>query len=286
MKHLFSMMMVVLLLAAALCVGQDSSHPGVQASPAQTPSAKNPAVSPEQENVRKARELIDQALTALGGQAYLNVHDMQEQGRTYSFYHGRPTSNGVQFWRFLEYPDKERIEVTPQRDIAYVYVGDKGYEITYKGTKQIEKKDMDDYVRRHRFSLEVILRTWVNDPGVALFFDGAALAGSMSAQKITLINAKDEAVSLYFDIDTHLPIMKTYSWRDPKDGEKNVEEETFDNYRPAGGVMVAYGFTRYFNGDIQSERFVNSASCNKGLNAAMFDPNSGYNPIKAEGKKK
>ena len=43
---------------------------------------------------------------------------------------------------------------------------------------------------------------------------------------VTLINSKDESVSVYFDIDTHLPIKKDYSWRDPVDRERNLEEET------------------------------------------------------------
>ncbi len=230
--------------------------------------------------------MLDQAIQALGGQAYLTARDKQEQGRVYSFYHGRPTSNGVQYWRFVEYPDKERVEVTPQRDIAQIYVGDKGYEVTYKGPRAIEKKDMDDYVRRHRLSLETILRTWVNDSSVALFFDGSALAGNLAAQKVTLINAKDESVSLYFDIDTNLPIMKSYSWRDPVDHEKNTEEETYNGYRVIQGINTYFGFTRYFNGDMQTERFINSASYNQGLTPAMFDANSGYNPMKVESKKK
>jgi hypothetical protein len=119
---------------------------------------------------------------------------------------------------------------------------------------------------------------------VALFFDGAALAGSLAAQRVTLINQQDEAVSVYFDIDTHLPIKKTYSWRDPVDKERNVEEETYDGYRLVEGVMTPFGFTRYFNGDMQTERFVTSASYNKGLDPAMFDANSGYNPNKVAGK--
>jgi hypothetical protein len=256
----------------------------VQSAPSS--AASTPSLPIDQANARKAREMLDQAIQALGGQAYLTARDKQEQGRVYSFYHGRPTSNGVQYWRFVEYPDKERVEVTPQRDIAQIYVGDKGYEVTYKGPRAIEKKDMDDYVRRHRLSLEVILRTWVNDPSVALFFDGAALAGNLAAQKVTLINAKDESVSLYFDIDTNLPIMKSYSWRDPVDHEKNTEEETYNGYRVIQGINTYFGFTRYFNGDMQTERFINSASYNQGLTPAMFDANSGYNPMKVESKKK
>ena len=85
--------------------------------------------------------MLEQAIQALGGQTYLNVHTIKEQGRAYSFYHGRPTGNGVLFWRFVEYPDQERIEVTPERDVAYLYVGNKGWELTYKGPSPVETKD-------------------------------------------------------------------------------------------------------------------------------------------------
>jgi len=258
----------------AQAVGQTASES--KAVPSNVPA--------DQENARKARALLDQAVQALGGQAFLTIHDMEQEGRTYSFHHGRPTSNGVVFWRFVEYPGKERIEVTKERDVAYVYTGDKGYEVTYKGPHAIDKKELEDYLRRRRFSLETLLRSWITDPGVALFYDGNALAGNLPAQQITLIDAKNEAVSLFFDVETHLPIKKSYTWRDPVDREKNVEEEIFDNYRLVQGVMTPYGFTRYFNGDMQTQRFVNAVHYNQGLNEAMFDPDSRYDPNKQSGK--
>jgi hypothetical protein len=289
MRKLLNLSLV--LMTAACVSGQDSApakSAEAQAQPAAQSTAqgakKEAAVPPEQENAHKARALLDQAIQALGGEAYLTVHDKEEQGRTYSFFHGSPTSNGVLYWRFVEYPDKERVELTQQRDIAQIFVGDNGTEVTYKGPRMLDKKDMDDYTRRRRFSLETILRTWINAPGVALFFDGTALAGNLAAEKVTLINAKDEAVSLYFDLDTHLPIMKSYSWRDPVDHEKNTEEETYNGYRVVQGINTAFGFTRYYNGDMQAERFISAASYNQNLNPAMFDPKSGYNPLKVEKK--
>ena len=205
-----------LVFAAVVSVwcGPASAAPaGTQASPDSDPAKAQsiPANRGNDEgNARQARALLDQAIQALGGQAYLNVHDIEQQGRTYSLYHGRSTSNGVLFWRFVEYPDRERIEVTPQRDVAVVYVGAKAYEITYKGPHAVEPKDLEDYLRRRRLSLENILRTWVDDPSVALFYDGNALAGNVAAQEVTLINAKNEAVSLFFDLESHLPIKKSY----------------------------------------------------------------------------
>src|SRR5919109_5313385 len=99
----------------------------------------------DQENSRKAKAVLGQTIQALGGQAYLNIQDMSQEGRSYSFYHGRPNSVGVVFWRFYKYPDKERTEFTKKRDVVYVNNGDKGYEITYKGTRAQDPKDLADF---------------------------------------------------------------------------------------------------------------------------------------------
>ena len=287
-----------LLLIVVLALTPASSRPGgpqsadqANSQPSSSSAATKSAAIPadrggDQENARQARALLNQAIQALGGQAYLNIRDMQQLGRTYSFYHGRSTGAGALFWRFVEYPDKERLEVTQQRDVAYVYSGDKGYEVTFKGAHAMETKDLEAYLRRRRFSLETMLRVWINDPGVALFYEGTVLAGNLAAQQVTLINSKDEAVKLFLDIDTHLPLKKSCAWRDPVDKQRDEEDEIYDNYKPVQGVMTPYSFTRYYNGDMQSQRFINSVQFNQGLNPAMFDPNSGYDPNKAAKKQK
>jgi hypothetical protein len=257
---------------------------GAQEESQQPSKPTGPSIPVDQENARKAKAVLDKAIQALGGEAYLSVRDMQQEGRTYSFHHGRPTSNGVQFWRFVEFPDRERIEITKQRDIAVLYNGDKGYEITYKGPHPMEPKDVTDYLRRRKFSLDMVLRKWAADPKVALFYEGNAVAAEQPALELTLINDKNESVTLYFDAETYLPIKKTFTWRDPDDKQRNLEEEIYDNYRLVQGIMTAYGFTRLFNGDMAVQRFLNSAKYNPGLNPAMFDPNAHYDPNKEPAK--
>jgi hypothetical protein len=257
-----------------------------QAAPqsASQAEASAPAISPDQENAHKAKAIIEQGIQALGGQAYLALRDREQQGRIYGFHHGRESGGGTVFWSFSEFPDKERVELTKERDIAELYVGNKAWELTYKGAHPVEKKDLDDYLRRHRFSLDTVLRTWVNDPGVVLLFEGYAIAAQHPAQEVTLINAQDESVTLYFDSDTHLPVKKSFSWRDPVDKQKNLEEEVYENYRQISGIMAPYNVTRYFNGDMSNQRFLNSVTINQALDQSMFDPNSGYDPNKLPSK--
>lgn len=287
MKQFFP---ILVLVCSGCCYAwqQQPQRPAAQSPSQASPdtSKSAPAISPDQENARKAKATVEQGIHALGGQTYLTIRDREQQGRGYSFHHGRPNGEGALFWSFTEFPDKERVEITKERDIAELYVGNKGWEITYKGPHPIEQKDLDDYLRRRHFSLDAVLRTWIDDPGVVLLYIGMAVAAQHPATQVTLINAQNESVDLYFDNDTHLPVKKAFSWRDPVDRQKNLEEEIYENYRPVSGVMCPYNLTRYFNGDMASQRFLNSVTINQGLDEAMFDPKSGYNPNKVSGKAK
>jgi hypothetical protein len=273
-----------LILLATMFAQTQAPAAASQSTPPASAAAQSPSIPVDQANARKAKTLLQQAIEALGGEAYLTFRNMQTSGRAYSFHHGRSTSNGVLFWRFTEFPDKERVEITKERDIAELYIGDKGYEITYKGAHPMEPKDLTDYLLRRRFSLETILRNWVNDPTVALIYDGDAIAAQHPALQVTLINNKNESVDLYLDADTHLPIKKSFEWRDPVDRQKNLEEEIYDNYRQVQGIATPYVVARYFNGDMAGQRFLHEAAYNQNLDPAMFDPNSGYNPNKVSGK--
>jgi hypothetical protein len=234
-------------------------------------SAPSPSVPVDQANALKAKALLNQAIQALGGNAYLNIQDISSEGRTYSFYHGRPNSLGIQFWRFYRYPDKDRVELTKQRDVAYLHVGDKGYEITFKGTQPEDPKELATYLRRRHYALDVVLRTWLNDPKTALFYDGPTIAEQKPADQVTLLNAQNEGLTIYLDSDTHLPVKKSFSWRDPTDRQRNVEEEGYDNYRPVQGIMTPFRITGYYNGDMSGQRFLTSVSYNQGLADSLFD---------------
>ncbi len=263
MKLLPSLIFLFLAALIPAAVAQSEMAP-----PAQT-------VPVDQANARKARATLDQAIQALGGSAYLNLQDISQEGRTYSFYHGRPNSLGVVFWRSYKYPDKDRIELTKKRDVVYVYNGDKGYEITYKGTRAADTKDLTDYLRRRHFALDWVLRKWLNEPGVAFFYEGQTVAEGKTVEQVTVMNAHNEGVTLYLDVSDHLPVKKTFSWRDPTDKQRNVEDEVYDNYRVVQGIPTPYTVTRFYNGDMSGQRFLTSVSYNQGISESQFQAEVG-----------
>ena len=242
---------------------------------AQAPKA-TPSTPPDP-NAQKARKLLQQGIQALGGQAWLNAKDMEQEGRSYGYQHGSPSGMGVQFWRFWKYPDKDRIELTKQRDVVYIYNGDKGYEITFKGTAAMDPVDLKNYIRRREHSLETVLRAWLPDPKTALFYDGPAMAQQKYTDKVTLLNANNDSVTLYLDRDTHLPVKTEFEWRAP-DRLKDVENEIFDNWRLEQGVMTPHSTMRMHNGAITNQRFITSVKYNQGFPDKMFQATVNFTP--------
>ncbi len=279
MKNVFS----VLLLACACAVAQSDS------APASAPQSSSNTVAPgmasssadnlAQPSARKARQLLDQMVEALGGQAWLNYKTIEQQGRSYSFYHGQPTSEGTLYWRFYQYPDKERRELTKQRDIILIYNGDQGYEKTYKGTAAEDEKNMQDVVRRRQHSLEVVVREWLKDPKTVLFYDGQSVADQQMVDVVTILNKDNDQLSIGIDIHTHLPINKRYSWRDPD--KYKVEDETiYGNYRKVQEIETPYTITSTRDGEINGQVFLSHVEYNTTLPPGFFDASVSYDPEK------
>jgi hypothetical protein len=276
-------------LMCAMCAAQNAPAPAI--------SPSNGAVNLNQsENAKKARSLLDQTIQALGGQPYLTFESRGESGRYYPLYHGRTESTGIPYNYYVKYPDKDRFEVIHQRnifllygqvsdvkvkgksDIVLVHNGDKGYETTYKGTAAQDPVDLENYLRRRRHSIEWIFRKWMQDPEVALFYDGAAVVDSKETEGITLLNRQNDSVSVYLDQNTHYPIKISYSWRDAKDKQKDTEEEIYDNYKLVQGIWTPHSVTRYFNGETSQQRFITTASYNLKLPDSAFEGAVTYDP--------
>jgi len=283
---------LAILLLCALAGAQTAPPPD---SPAHT--AAQPAVNMnDSDNARKARTVLDQTIQALGGQPYLTYENRSEEGRYYPLHHGRTESTGIPYRYYVEYPDRDRFEVIHTKDVfllfgqvgnvkvknksdlVLIHNGDKGYEVTYKGTAAQDKPDLENYLRRREHSLEWVFRKWMRDPNVALFYDGAAVVDGKETEGVTLLNSLNDSVSVFLDLNSHYPVKISYSWRDPKDKQKNVEEEIYDSYKLVQGIWTPHSITRYFNGETSQQRFINIASYNLKLPDSMFEAAVTYDP--------
>lgn len=266
----------VVLMTATLGLAQTQPQqlPDPTLPETKAPAPVQNAPKKEDAGAAKARELLAGMIKALGGNAYLNYTAIEQTGRTYTYRHGEPIGAGTVFWRYWQWPDKERLEVTKERDWYFIYNGDKGWEVTFRGASPVETEMLEDYLRRRHYSLEQVTRVWIKQPDVAYFYEGPAVAAQRPVHQVTIMNANAEAVTLSLDTNTLLPVMKSFTWRDEKTRERNTETEQYDNYRPFGGVMTPQAVTRGRNGMNVNQRFITSTTYNTAIQPTQFDPNA------------
>jgi hypothetical protein len=234
-------------------------------------------VQSAQSNEQKARTLMSQMITTLGGEAYLTVQDSYSEGR-YGRFHNEVMAASNVFFRYWKWPDQERYEITEQRDVVYIFQGDKEYEVIYRGSTELNPQK-DDNVRqallRRRHALDVVLRTWLNAPGTILLDEGPTVAESRMAERVTIINANNDSVTVLVSADSHLPIAKVFSVRDPQTRERDEEAEIYGNWRMVQGVNTPYSIQTKRNGQLIRTESLSNIVYNNHPPDSYFNPSSG-----------
>jgi hypothetical protein len=249
------------------------------------PSAAPPPVS-SQDQDKRGRELLRQMVEALGGDAWRNRTSMLRQGHTASFFRGAPTLNVVDFWDYTRFPnatepEAERIEFTKKHDIVQIWTPTNGFEITYKGNKPLPEEQVQDYLRRRSHSLESIVETWLKEPDIVVLYECTTMVERRMAEKVTLLGADNDAVTLELDATTHLPLRRSFQTRNTTFKDYDEEEEQYEDYHLIQGIQTPLSISRYHNGDLANQRFFTKVEYDVPLTPEMFDTER---PLK--GKKK
>jgi hypothetical protein len=223
-----------------------------------------------QKNARQARATLDAMVQALGGQAWLKVKNQMRQGNVAAFFHGEPSGGTAEYWECHAWPDHDRIEYSKHRDVVQFYIGQAGTEVTYKGNAPLPQEQVDDFLRRREHSIETVVRLWLNDPNTILIYEGQRLVERHLADQVTLISGANEAVTILMDVETHLPLRRSFEWRDPVYKDKNLDAEEYDNYHTIDGFPTPFTITRYKNGDITRQYFLVHVTNNEDLPADFW----------------
>lgn len=274
----------------AVCVmgvlsGTGEPHAGAQASA--IPSAQ---AAPDDGSGSKGRKLLDQMVDALGGDKWRSVVDWTEYGQGSTFYKG--AANPFVFV-FEEYyraqPFGERVVIVSKnanpltellgvpmskakRDVATVWTPESGYEVTFQGKKELPKDDIADYQRRRKHTLQVMVNDWLKRPGTLVTFEGTDMYSRRIADKVSVLTADNDSITVMLDSNTHLPVSRIFQWRNPTYKDFDTDEEQYDNYQPQEDVMTPLTVTRLHNGDMVSQRYLKKVVYNSKLSVELFDP--------------
>jgi hypothetical protein len=231
-------------------------------------------------NAKQARAALDAMVEAMGGQVWLNMKNRMQQGHVAGFDHGKPSEGTTDYWDYHAGPDRDRIEYTKHRDVVQFYIGREGWEVTYRGKKALPQEQVDDWLRRRDHSIETVVKTWLNDPKTILVYEGKRLAERHLADQVTLISAQNEAVTIQMDTQSHLPLRRTFQWRDPVYKDKNLDAEEYDDYHTIDGFPTPFTITRFKNDDMTRQYFLVHVSYNQELPADFWDMDAAARRIK------
>jgi hypothetical protein len=231
-------------------------------------------------NAKQARAALDAMVQAMGGQAWLNQKNQMRQGHVAGFDHGVPGDGTTDYFEYHAWPDQDRIEYSKHRDVVQFYVGRQGWEVTYRGKAALPQEQVDDYLRRRDHSIETVVKTWLNDPRTILVYEGQRLAERHLADQVTLISAQNEAVTIQMDTQTHLPLRRTFEWRDPVFKDKNLDAEEYDDYHTFDGIPTPFTITRFKNDEIIRQYFLVHVTNNQDLPADFWSVDDAARRIK------
>jgi hypothetical protein len=262
---------VGLVVALVLC---GAIAPHAQAAGDATSNAEQSA---EQQ---KVKTLLQQMIQALGGDAWLNAPGYELIGRTSGFFQGKPTGAITDFWDYRQPPDKERVELGKKRQVYEIYVGDQGWEITYQGKRAVPKIEMDDYLRRRNHSVDAAARVWMKDPGALYLYGGQEQVERRLADKITILSSTNDNLTLDLDANSHLPVRRSFEWRDPLYKDKNVDGEEYDDYHKFNGISTPFSTARYHNGDMTNQRFLYNVVYGGAIPPEMFEVDAAVRKLK------
>lgn len=231
-------------------------------------------------NAAQAHAVLDAMVKALGGDAWLNIRNVMQKGHVAAFFQNQPNLGTTDLWMYRQWPDHDRIEITKHRDVVDFYVGREGWEVTYRGKKALPADIVEDFLRRRDHTIELAVKVWLKDPRTILVYEGKRMAARHMADQVTLISADNESITIQTDEQTHLPLSRSFQWRDPVYKDKNTDLEEYTGYQMIQGFPTPLSITRSKNGDMFRQYYIDRVEYNQDLPADFWDVDATTRRIK------
>lgn len=209
--------------------------------------AQDTTVLPPDQATQKAKQIIQRAIDALGGQTYLSVRDITYQGRMSTFDHSGELTGFEKFMDYEKLPDKERQENLPKRNIIEIYNGKQGWQMDRGGVQEAPEDSLLKYQEDQKRDIDNILRNRIHEPDMNFHYAGPDVVELKEVDWVELDDNDDRQIRIAFSKSTHLPIQETVTTRDPQSKLRTEEVNYYSNYHQVEGVTTAFQILRERN---------------------------------------
>ena len=234
-----------------------------------------------QSRQEKAKQLLDKALVALGGQSFLNIRTLKKTGRAYSFYRHNLSGLAVmtlfdEFGELREHDDPDYLPVsrrevyTEKGDYYTLFRNGQGWEVTYLGARPLP----DDTLHRYRISARrdifYILRYRLDEPDMYFYYTGTEIVDNTPTHAIDITDGNNETLTVFLRMSDNLPVQQIYTRRDPKTRIPYEEKSIFSKYREVGWVTLPWNIQKQRDDDKIFEFFGRTAEVDGKLKPDTF----------------
>ena len=245
-----------------------------------------PPAHPAETRQDRGKRVVEEALQALGGDAYLHMEDRVERGRAYSFY--RKTITGLSvakiYTRYLA-PAPGQLGVRERDSFgkvnarngaleesnAVLFAEDGAWEVTFRGARPIEDLRVTNYKDSMLRNILYILRQRLKEPGLTFYSQGSDFWENRPVEIVDITDAQNLTVTVQFDQMNKLPVRQVFRRRNTEYKDFDTEVTIFAKYHDAGGgVKWPSIVERERNGDKIYQMYSDTVVINQNLTDDLF----------------
>jgi hypothetical protein len=245
---------------------QPAPTPAVSMTPKPAPTASAPAIE------EKADKVLQRAVTAMGGSAYLSVRSSVGRGLFTPFHEG---ASGIPstFIDYIVYPDRERTEFrSAGTRVIQTNTGETGwlYDGASKTLKDMTPAQVADFRLAMRTNVDNLLRGPWRKEGAQITHIGRREAGLARRNEALRVTYPDGLiVEFEFSAQDGLPAKVIYKHTN-KEGEELTEEDRLAQFVSTGGVGSPFIIDHYTNGSQTSRINYQSIEFNPVMADTLF----------------
>jgi hypothetical protein len=219
----------------------------------------------------KAQELLNQAIQALGGPAYLTFKNISTTGRVFAFSNGQMA--GVEpFKSVYEPPDKRRFAYGKGKPVTLINNGDQAWELDQYGLVHQLPEQVRQWKIANHYGLDNLFRSLIKQTGVLILDHGVDFVSNQPVYVIDIIDAQDVHINLYLHKSTYLPLRVTYRVQNSITQDWDDYVDDYSDYQRFDGIATPMNIGRTLNDDRIGQVFRGSARYNVTVQANYFEP--------------
>ena len=237
---------------------------------------------PAQTIQQKGRQVIDEAIAALGGDNFLALKNKVEQGMFFSFYREEISglSRATVSTMYPPAADPPKVGDLYQRERqsfgknkeswAVLFSEDDGWEVTYRGAKPLDTETIKNHRDSRQRDIFYILLRRLGEEGLIIEHRGSEVVDNRPMQVVDITDSENRVVRVWFHYSTKLPFRQIIDRRD-EFGIRHEIVTIFDKYRDAGGgVMLPLTLQRERDGKREFSMYAESVEINQILPEEIF----------------